>query len=263
MDILAAAPPYFDQILLGFVIAAFGVAVALGIFTRDGIADPESTFLWMKPVVVAVSIASLYADTFGAINSALLFGLTFALGLACGGTSWTEMRVGRDYALSLVAFAISVLLIVQRVAPAGAYAVIYLVLLAALAMGAAIGGVSRFTQPIGGMALLGGVLMLDFLVSPFGYSMFGFDGPSQLFVGVAGAAMLGFMFRLKPLLTLYLGSATIQVTGVALPALIYFAHRSERETFPFLADWTGAIALAGCATGYALGRLPFVLTRVV
>ncbi|MCM6762668.1 hypothetical protein NB037_09600 [Rathayibacter sp. ZW T2_19] len=265
-DLLLVAPYGFEEILISLVIGGTIAGVIIGVVVmvsgRDGYSEPESTWLWIKPVLVAIAALGLWSDVASDLPGAVVFTFALVIGLICGLTVVPPLLDGRDWILSGCSYVVSVLLIVQRLSSGWEVAAIYLTYVAALAAGVAFAGLFRLVSPLGGIAFLSGVMLLDFIASPFGYSMMAVPQVPVLAAGVLAAIFLGVAFRVAPVLMVVLSGIAVQIIALWLQVLIFFASESD-ASFPYAPDWAGGLAFLGCALGYAVLSLPArMLTRM-
>lgn len=202
--------------------------------------------------MVYAGVAGLWGDTLN-VNGALVFGVAFVVGLSCGLTAHPPLLAVRDWILNAIAVVAVALLVVVRLFSGGATAITYLVLVGALAIGLALGGFRRLTVPATGIALLGGVELLDFFYSPFGAAHFIPDS-QVLVLGVVAAAAVGFVIRLNAAFVIILAGLSIALLTVFLQFFLWLEQQNGGAASP---DWTGALAWLGVALGYGLMRPAF------
>jgi hypothetical protein len=264
--LFSVAPDGFKEILVSLVIGGVIAGVVIGIFIlvsgKDGYSEPESTWLWIKPALVAIAAMGLWSDVASDLPGVVVFTIALAIGLICGLTIVPPLLAGRDWILSGISYLLSILLLIQRMTSGWDVAVIYLVYVAALAAGVAFAGISRLVSPLSGIAFLSGLTLLDFIASPFGYTMLAIPQAPVLMLCVLSAIFLGVAFRVMPVLMVILSGVAVQIIALWLQVLIFFAGESF-PSFPYAPDWSGALAFLGCSLGYAIFSFPArMLTRM-
>ncbi|SMH49986.1 hypothetical protein SAMN06295885_3466 [Rathayibacter oskolensis] len=243
------------------VLLAIVAAVVVGSFrliSRNGrYRDPEALTLSSKPVLVLAGAVGLLDAT--AAAGTAVFWLGVAFGMLCGALTFGMFLPIRDAALSVVAIAITVGVLVTRFASGWEVAVVLLLHLAALAAGLALSTLRIRLPRVDGTALLGGVALLDFLLSPFGLPLDSAPmSPGTVVVGTVCAAALGLLIGLAPQLTVFLATLAVAVLAVALPL---FLQTSSAVGPPLVVhpEWGQAVGMAGVALGHLVGRAPFAV----
>lgn len=257
---------FFAPFALIFLIAGTVIAAFLSMRREKSgrFSGPESRAMWVKPLLLVGAAAGFWGDVIADLNLVLAFAIAFVIGLGCGLTAVPPMLFWRDLVLGSLSAVFFVGILVSRLGGGGEIATIYLLYLAALGVGLLLGGlktlVARVLQPINAIAALGGIEMIDYLLSPFGITNFpGIDAPT-LIIGAVAALVLGVLIRIRPTFVVILGGLSITLLAVVLQVFLWF----EMQNFPgsgIAPDWTAAVAWLGIAIGYPLTRTPFVMSR--
>ncbi|KQQ06283.1 MULTISPECIES: hypothetical protein [unclassified Rathayibacter] len=245
-------------VLLAIVTAA--VVGSFRLISRRGrYRDPESLALASKPVLVLAGALGLLDAAVPATTGAAVFWLGAAFGMLCGALTFGMFLPIRDAALSFVAFVVTAGILVTRFGGGWEVSVALLLHLGALAAGLALSTFRLRLPRVDGAALLGGVALLDFLLSPFGLPLGSAPmSPEAVVVGTACAGALGLLIGLAPKLTVFLATLAVAVLAVALPL---FLQTSSALGQPLLVqpEWGQAIGMAGVALGHLVGRAPFAI----
>ncbi|PPI01184.1 hypothetical protein C5C95_03340 [Rathayibacter sp. AY1B7] len=245
-----------DAIMLVVLIIAV-VLIVRRLIRRPGgrYADPESITLASGPVLVFAAAMGLVGDTVASATGATIFGLAFGFGALCGVLSFGMFLPIRKVGLSFVATGVTIGIVVARLAMGWDTAIVLLVYLASLAVGLAVSFLLPSKRRPGVVALLGGVAMLDFALSPFGISAFvAATTPLSIMVGCASALIIGILVGTVPDIVVSLGGLAISILAVLFP-LITSLDSSSLLIQP---DWSQAVGAAGTLFGFALARAPFV-----
>lgn len=253
---------FFSIFTLCFLVTGTVIAVfaSLGKSGSGRYSSPEATTMWVKPVVVAAGAANVWGEMIDQPSLWLISAVAFVIGLMCGLTAIPPLLFGRDLVLGIISVVVTATIVFLRLTSGTEMALVYLLLLGALAAGIAFGGFKRVLEPITYIALLGALEMLDYLLSPFGPSHFS-TGIPVVVVGVAGALILGVLIRFSPELVVMLGGLSIAVLAVVLQVFLWF----EWSNFPesgVQPDWTAAVAWVSLLIGYSLLRVPFAMSNV-
>lgn len=254
---------YFGLFAMVFTIAVVVIGVAALAFRGEArrATDPESAFMWLKPVLV-LSSAIAFIDEIGLNSpSSVVFGVSFVVGLCCGLTTVEPMLSVRDSLLAAMSAILVVWTFFERLSPGSDYRLVYQLLLAAMGAGLLLGGLRKVPSPLSAMAALGALEVVDFLLSPFGPSAFPGLSFSVATVGIVGALIMGILIRLRSEFVIYLAGTSIALLSVILPIFLWL----EFKNYPGIIsppDWTIFFGWLGVAVGYPLTRFPLSTSGV-
>jgi hypothetical protein len=254
---------FFAPFALAFLVAGAVVGAFLTIrgTASGGYVGAESSAMWVKPVVILGAAAGLWGDIGSNVDLWLVFALAFVGGLACGLTAVPPLLFGRDLVLGIISLLAAAVILFLRLSSGSDMLVVYLLYLAAFAAGIAFGGVKRLLQPVTGIAILAGLEMIDFLLSPFGPTQFPGAQVPVMVVGVIAALGLGALIRVSPDFVVLLGGLSVTLLGVVLQVFLWF-ETSNNLGSGIVPDWTVGVAWLGIALGYGLIRAPFAMIKV-
>lgn len=256
---------FYSYFSLGFLIASVVIGVLfLVLGGRSGASvyiSPESRLMWVKPLVVFAGFTALWGDIQSETSLWIIFVVTFIAGLVSGLTSIPPMVAIRDWILSAISILIAGGVFFMRISSDPEMRVVYLLLMISILVGLVIGGITSLPDPVTGIAILGAMEIVDFLLSPFGPSNFSGIESSLWTVGVVGAVIIGVLVRIESEFVILLAGSTIAVLGVFLQVFLWF----EASNYPaksIVPEWNVAVAWLGIGLGYAILRSPYSMSGV-
>ncbi|WP_137242533.1 hypothetical protein [Plantibacter flavus] len=252
---------FYQNFVLGFVVVGVVIGALAGMKSAPGLASgTESAYLWVKPVVVGAAWAGIAGDAFRELPAIGVFTGTFIVGLVCGLTTMTPLLQVRDFVLGVLSGIAVVVLIILRLTAGSEIAVVYILYALATGVGLLLGGRWKSGVPVRMVAIVGGLELVDFLLSPFGPAAFPSISISMVTTGLLGAVTFGLLIRLRPEFVIHLAGLSIGVLGVVLQVFLAFEAANTREAL-IEPDWSVFWGVAGVLIGYGLTRAGFLAVR--
>lgn len=266
----------FEQIAVSAVVAVF-VAILVGAILRQTVpsyggartwadfgnyAAPDGVTNWISPALVLVALTQVKRDAPELENAGYQTWLIAAViaGLVSVVMARPGLRTLRDLFLSLCAGILAVVLLRQyvlsseaSVVPAAAMVGIFAV---AFIFGVLLNILRTFNIPRLGLAALGAIEILLFLVYPFNIEILR-EVPMELhLVLLLVAALLGVGAAAAPSFLIPLGGIAICAAEVGVTVYEWFISQGGPV------DWNGALVIIGTQLGVALGIFARGMIRV-
>lgn len=250
---------FFRYSLLALIVIFVVFATVAAMSAGSGWRNIEEAWDPLKPLLVAAAFVSLPDSVGNSLSGSELFGLSFVFGLFCGVSAISFFLTIRDVVLSVAAVVLTVLTLSQIVFAQGVRRDVFYMFIALAVVGFVLTGAGMLSRGSIGVAVLGGVEVLIFLLSPFGIDYVVPSAP-QVTIGAVAALLLGVGASLRPVFTIALGVGATAMLGIAFQVFLAF-ERSNFPNSPLAPNWSYALAFGGTALGYVVLRLPYMIGR--